>query len=188
MLSDDLRAAVLEAVRRGTDLAGPVIIGLDGRSGSGKTARAHELAHLISRAGQVVATVHLDDLYPGWSGLAAALPAVCEQVIVPLRSGRAARYRTWDWEKEAPGADRDVPACDVLIVEGVGTIASPCADLLDLRIWLEAPTTARRHRALERDGDVFRPHWDSWADQEDELLAPWTSHRPPADVVVDTAR
>ena len=61
----------------------------------------------------------------------------------------------------------------------VGVLASACAPDLDLRVWLEAPAPVRRGRALDRDGEVFAPHWQEWADQERALFH---SGAPPADV------
>jgi hypothetical protein len=34
-------------------------------------------------------------------------------------------------------------------------------------VWMQAPTSSRRARALARDGDTYRPHWDRWAAQEE---------------------
>jgi cytidylate kinase len=40
-----------------------------------------------------------------------------------------------------------------------------------VRVWLEAPATVRKERALARDGDTYAPHWDRWAAQEDAVYA-----------------
>ncbi len=177
-----LRPRVLAAVDR---LAGrrPVLLGLDGRSGSGKTDLARCLLRALAAEGLTRTAVHLDDLYPGWSGLSAGLDVLCEGVVTPLSRGLDGGYRSWDWHAGAPGRLRRVPARQVVLLEGVGTLCGPCAGLLDLRIWLEAPPDERRRRALARDGDTFAPHWRAWAAQEDALLAGST---PPADVVADT--
>ena len=37
-------------------------------------------------------------------------------------------------------------------------------------IWLDADPELRQQRALERDGEMFAPHWGSWAEQETELF------------------
>jgi anthranilate synthase component 1/para-aminobenzoate synthetase len=36
---------------------------------------------------------------------------------------------------------------------------------------MEAPASVRKKRALDRDGETFAPHWDTWAAQEDAMLA-----------------
>ncbi|MFC6235722.1 hypothetical protein ACFPZL_11580, partial [Leucobacter soli] len=38
-------------------------------------------------------------------------------------------------------------------------------------LWLECPAPLRRQRALARDGEIFAPHWDSWAAQEETQIA-----------------
>jgi hypothetical protein len=43
--------------------------------------------------------------------------------------------------------------------------------LSDIRVWLESPETSRRVRALARDGDTYRPHWERWGAQERAHLA-----------------
>lgn len=162
----------------------PVLVGIDGRSGSGKTDLAVALAACVRTSGRSCTLVHLDDLYPGWSGLSAALGPLCEEVLTPLSRGEEGAYTAWDWAGGRLGPRVPVPAADVVVVEGVGTLVPGCARLLDLRVWLEAPTQVRWERALHRDGDVFAPHWDEWAAQEDALFP--AGHRPSADVVVDT--
>ena len=172
------------AARREVSRSMPVLVGVDGRSGSGKTDLAGRLCDAVRESGRSCSVVHLDDLYPGWDGLAEALGPVCAQVVRPLRAGRPGRYTSWDWHASRPGPVRVVPATEVVVLEGVGVLASPCADDLDVRVWLEAPAPVRRERALARDGDVFAPHWRRWADQEDALFP--TGAPSGADVVVDT--
>lgn len=160
----------------------PVLLAVDGRSGAGKTDLAQVAADLLGAAGHPTHVVHLDALYPGWSGLARALPRLCEEVVAPLLSGRPGRFRSWDWHAGRPGPLVTVPLRAVVLVEGVGVLASPCAGRFDVRLWLEAPAEVRRVRALTRDGEVFAPHWRQWAEQEETVLA----GRPPSDAVVDT--
>ena len=51
------------------DAALPMIIGIDGRSGSGKT-RLSELLELSLSAERIgVRVLNLDSIYPGWNGL-----------------------------------------------------------------------------------------------------------------------
>lgn len=147
------------------------MLALDGRSGAGKTALAARLSAELALRDRWCAVVHLDDLYPGWCGLAAALPALCTDVLRPLREGAPARYRSWDWLAARPGPVREVRSAPVVLVEGVGAGAAPCPDLVDLTVWLEVDEELRRRRALARDGDLFAPHWDDWAAQEEQVFA-----------------
>lgn len=153
------------------------LIAIDGRSGSGKTRYA---ADRFPGA----AVVHMDDLYAGWSGLAAGPTALAEQVLAPLRRGEPAAYRQFDWHAGRFASAVSVAPAELIVIEGVGSSAPPATDFYDERIWLTAPTAVRKARALARDGAVFAPHWDSWAAQE-ELLFP-TDPPPWADTVVPT--
>jgi hypothetical protein len=141
------------------------VVAVDGRAGAGKTVLAARLAPLLGAA-----VVHMDDLYPGWDGLAAAVPALVDQVLDPVAAGRPAAHRRWDWNAGRYAGTVAVPPADVLLVEGVGCGARPAHPYLSILVWVEAPLPARMARALARDGEAFRPHWRRWARQEDELL------------------
>lgn len=169
------------SARRGP--ARPFVLALDGRSGAGKTELAARLSAELALRDRRCVVVHLDDLYPGWDGLALALPGLCSDVLRPLRAGSPGRYRSWDWHAGRPGPVRTVRPAPVVLVEGVGAGAVPCADLVDLRVWLEVEEEVRRRRALDRDGDVLAPHWQDWAAQEERLFAR-RGGRDRADVVL----
>src|SRR5699024_11548918 len=115
-------------------------------------------------------SVHMEDIYPGWDGLTAATELLVEDVLRPLAERRAAAYHRWDWERGRPGAVQRVNPGPVLLVEGVGAGARVAAAYLSLLIWVDAPDEVRKGRALARDGETFRPHWDRWARQEHSLL------------------
>jgi uridine kinase len=179
----DLAGQVL--ARLGEVLAGPTgvrLVGIDGRSGSGKTELADSVAQRVP-AGRVE-VVHLDDMYAGWHGLADTVDGLCRAVLRPLAAGRPARYRRYDWLAHRSAEWVEVTPADLVLVEGVGSLAVDCAGLYSLRVWIEVPDDLRRERALARDGETFAPHWREWAEQEEELFA---AHRPreTADLVLD---
>jgi uridine kinase len=142
------------------------VLAVDGRSGSGKTALATELRTAIGAA-----VVSLEDLYGGWDGLEHGIDLLVSEVLEPLAAGRIARVPRYDWTARAWGEPVVVGPLDVLIVEGVGAGARRAAVYESVLVWLEAPSAVRKKRALERDGDVFAPHWEQWAAQEQAMLA-----------------
>lgn len=146
---------------------------IDGRSGSGKT----ELARALVADWPGAQLVRLDELYPGWDGLAAASTLVPQLLT-------ADSYPTWDWAAHEPGSRRTLDPSRPLVVEGVGAISRASRPLADFAIWVELPDAARKRRALDRDGALYAPHWDGWAVQEQELI---DREHPQAlaDVVVD---
>ena len=148
----------------------PVIIAIDGRSGAGKTTLAVELAARL-RAHHRVSLFHLEDIYPGWNGLAAGIERYVSTVLAPLSRGEAASWVCWDWEKHYDGESRVTLPAEIVIVEGVGAAAAEARPLLTAVIWAEAPDDVRRTRALDRDGETYEPFWDQWAAQEEAWLA-----------------
>lgn len=170
---------VLRRVRALPPSTRTVVVGLDGRSGSGKTRLADELAATLGWP-----VVRLDEIYPGWDGLATAPDVLATHVLLPLRDGRDASWPTWDWVAGAPGPTAHLPWTPHVLVEGCGTGAPPAGPLVDLLVWLEAPEGLRRERALSRDGQTFAPHWERWAAQEAEVLCGVAER---ADLVLDTS-
>jgi hypothetical protein len=161
-------ASVVDAVRA-VAAANPVVL-VDGRSGAGKTTFARALVSRWPQRGRVQ-SVALDALYPGWDGLAAGAEYARETILTPHARGVIGVWQRWDWDAgeraEAHAVDPSLP----LIVEGAGVLTRATATLGDVRVWMEAPTPARRRRALERDGDAYRPHWERWAAQEAAHIA-----------------
>ncbi|MBB5791384.1 uridine kinase family protein [Jiangella mangrovi] len=175
--------ALVRRIRATLPRAGSTtVVAVDGPAGSGKTTLAARLAARLDDA----PVVHMDDLYPGWDGLAHAATTVAEQVLVPLAGGRPARYRRWDWHADRYAEWVEVPSAPVLVVEGCGSGSTPGAAYLAFLLWVEAPHDVRLARGIERDGEAFRPHWERWARQETALFA--AEHtRERADLRVDTA-
>ena len=147
----------------------PVIIAIDGRSGAGKTTLAIELAARL-RAHHKVSLFHLEDIYPGWNGLAAGVERYVSTVLAPLSRGGAASWTSWDWENHYDGDTRVTLPAEIVIVEGVGAAAEAARPLLSAVVWAESPDEVRRVRALARDGETYEPYWDQWAAQEEEWL------------------
>lgn len=145
----------------------PVVL-VDGGSGSGKTSFAHRLAEAGPPDTRVVS---MDDFYPGWGGLAEGTRIVEEQLLVGDEPG----YTRWNWELNQPGEWVPVSFGDPVIIEGCGALTPTSAGLSSFSIWLELDARTRMHRALERDGEAYRPHWGEWAGQE---KVHWERHRP----------
>ncbi|GAA5198790.1 hypothetical protein [Microbacterium jejuense] len=142
----------------------PVVL-IDGRSGAGKSSLARTLVARWPLRGRVQ-LVALDSIYPGWDGLDDGVELARELILTPHARGIVGVWQRWDWTigeaAEAHAVDPSLP----LIVEGAGLLTPATARLGDVRVWLESPSASRKQRALDRDGDAFRPHWDRWARQE----------------------
>ena len=128
--------------------------------------------------------LNLDSIYPGWDGLEEGTKT-WQKISRNLRNGKPASYQEWDWHADAPGPERTIdPAQEtVIICEGVGAIAGTC----DVRIVVKAPDELRYRRAIDRDGETYRPHWERWAAQEEALLAAYSATYAQADFIYRTA-
>lgn len=159
-----IRAAVVAMAA-----SNPVVL-IDGRSGAGKSSLAARLAREwpLHTPVQLVA---LDSLYPGWDGLERGAQIVRETVLVPHGRGRLGIWRRWDWERGEEAEAHAVDPALGLIVEGCGALTPASAPLADVTVWVDGPHTSRRTRALDRDGEGFRPYWNMWAAQEDAHMA-----------------
>jgi energy-coupling factor transporter ATP-binding protein EcfA2 len=158
----------------------PVVL-VDGGSGSGKTTLATALAAAWASP---VTLIRLDDIYPGWDGLDAASAHLHDDVLLPFASGAQARWRGWDWTADAPADWHGVDPAVPLLVEGSGALSRANRALASFAVWIELDAVTRKQRALDRDGDAYRPHWDRWAAQE----SAFREREHPvelADVVVD---
>ena len=141
------------------------VIGIDGRSGSGKTSLAREVAE-----GWRATLVAMDSIYPGWDGLAAATPILVDHVLRPLAEGQEAVVPTWDWLGSRPGPLLPLGRPERLVVEGCGSTVGTASGFIGTRVWLDGAESLRRERALARDGEVFAEHWEMWARQEEEVF------------------
>lgn len=161
--------------RRGT----AAIVGVDGWSGSGKTSLASWLAPAV-RA-EVLA---LDDIVPGWHGLAASVDLLARTVLPALADGRTASVPTWDWVGERPGAPVVIAPAERVVVEGCGAGAAATRPWLDVLVWLEVDPAERYRRLQARpDWPLYRPWHAAWEAQE-QRLRDRDDPRVAADVVV----
>lgn len=166
---------------------------IDGRSGSGKTRLAARVCDAWRAAGREPQLLRVEDLYPGWDGLAAGSRDVAAALA-------AEGYRRYDWVAGRFGERVRLARLLPLVIEGCGALtrenlaaardwasraagAAPAGrtrtgvpEPVIRSVWLECPEPLRRARALARDGDAYAPHWERWAAQEDAHYAavrPW---------------
>ncbi|HEX4831927.1 MAG TPA: hypothetical protein VH478_12635 [Trebonia sp.] len=168
MRGDGTAAGIARRLRAAPPRAGATrVVAIDGRSGAGKSTLAARVAVALDGA----PVVALEGLYGGWDGLDDGIARLAAEVLAPLAAAHRALVPCYDWTAGAWAAPWPLDPPPLLIVEGVGAAALPAARYESLTVWLDAPAAVRKRRALARDGDVFAPHWDRWAAQEDALLA-----------------
>jgi cytidylate kinase len=175
-------AAIVDLVDASEPLCGTThLVCIDGPSGAGKTTLAEAVAATLAAP-----TVHMDDLYPGWDGLRAGTHRAQEWIVGPLTDGLPARYRRWDWAAERYAGWVQLPASEVVVLEGCGSGALPAGKAASVLVWVEAEESVRRARGLARDAG-YASFWERWAAQERRLYdADRTWER--ADLFLDTTR
>ena len=144
--------------------ANPVVL-IDGRSGAGKTTLARMLVERWPIAGRVQ-LVALDSIYPGWDGLRDGVERALDGILRPHGRGYLGEWRRWDW---GSGSEAEIHAVDPalgVLIEGSGILTPATAAIADVRVWVESAEAGRKARALARDGETYRPHWERWAQQE----------------------
>lgn len=138
-----------------------VVVLIDGPSGAGKSTLADAL--VAAWPGPVTPTlVRLDDIYPGWGGLDAAIAAVGDRLLAPRSAGRDAAWQRHDWVADAPAEWHRVDPAAPVVIEGCGALARAHARFAEVRVWLNADDAIRKQRALARDNGSFEDHWDRW--------------------------
>lgn len=143
------------------------IIGIDGAGGAGKTTLAGRLAKELGTTA-VVPIVHTDD-FASWENPTNWWPALIEQALKPLASGRVARYQPTAWGEEERTAIVIEPGGTVLL-EGVTAIRRAFRPYLAYTIWIETDRSLRLQRGIERDGEDSRAQWERWMQEEDQYI------------------
>ena len=153
---------------------GRVVVGVDGRQGSGKTTLAHALAESVP-FGHVV---HTDDV-AWWHGFFTWERLLIDGILTPFIAGGAVDFRPPAWAERGREGSISVPAqTRLLVVEGVGAGRAELRDRMAATVWVQADRHEARRRGLERDGNSPEAiaFWDEWAAAELEFLAherPW---------------
>lgn len=164
---------------------GTKVVLIDGQSGSGKSTLARLLHQRAIAHGTPAELLHLDHVYPGWTGLRAGAREVAERVVIPVSSGRTGCCLEYNWTTGEKSKPMMFAPGRPLIVEGVGALHPLSAPRASGRVWVTATAVVRRERALARDGDSYRPYWRQWATQEADYVRR-TRPRERADLILDT--
>ncbi len=142
------------------------LVCVDGPAGSGKTTLAAQIARELHAQ-----TIHMDDLYEGWEGVAQGAHNLNEWILEPLAAGRDGEYQRYDWHLGEFAERHLVPRAPWLVVEGCAS-ATRLVDKHDpFIIWVEADDETRLDRGLERDGEHLRDHWLTFMDTEARIYA-----------------
>ena len=180
-----------------------LVVAIDGRSGAGKSTVAHALAQEIGAA-----IVPCDDFFAAnvsnaeWDALtpeqrvAEAMDwrRLRREAIEPLRAGRTALWYAFDFQA-GPRSDGTYPMQEapkelgpktVVLLDGAYSARPELADVLDLKVLVEAAHATRETRLAAREAPAFLRRWHARWDAAEEHY--FTRVRPPPafDVVLST--
>jgi uridine kinase len=194
---------VVAMIRALTVSAQPVVVAIDGRSGAGKSTVAQAIARVIS-----VVIVSSDDFFAAavtnaeWDRRTPEHRAadaidwrrLKREALEPLRRSRSARWYAFDF-LAGPRPDgtyplqttpTEVAPKPVVLLEGAYSSRPELADVLDLRVLVEAASSTREARLAAREASDFLRQWHARWDPAEEY---YFRHVRPAsefDVVVQT--
>ena len=160
-----------------------VLVAVDGGTGSGKTTLARRLRNALAAGGGIgCAVVHLDHFFRSRRERGSRLARVGDtdwqrlrdEVILPLRAGRSARFQLYDWPQDRLRRWQTVQPAGVVIVDGASSLRRELAPCYDLAIWLACPREKRIARLAGR-GDTPPEEIEYWLPSEDAYLA---AHAP----------
>jgi uridine kinase len=129
-----------------------VIITIDVVAGAGKTTLARFM-HEEYKDRTSVFSVHMDDLYDGWSDpFGTSLSEKLKAIAASHIEEKPVELSKYDWVNDVPGPRFIVPPVELLIIEGVGSGQSSIRGSVDTKIWIDLEPIVGLRRVLARDG------------------------------------
>jgi uridine kinase len=165
----------------------PILVAIDGRSGTGKSTIAATLANRLDAT-----ILECDDFYAGGTDAEWAERTPAEKVarcidwrrmqteaIEPLLAGRNAVYHPFNFARGEGPAEHAVTVkpAPVILLDGIYSARPELSDLVDLAVLVDMPDDRlRRRRLIAREGESFMAAWHAiW----DEAEAHYFSHVRP---------
>ena len=131
-----------------------ILIAIDGKCTSGKTTLAARLAEIYD-----CNVFHMDDF-----------ERFQEEVLLPLKSGKAFSYRPFDCSTFTLSAPVAVTPKKLNIIEGTYSHHPYFGDPYDLKILLTVDEETQRQRILERPAFLHKRFFEEWIPMENRYF------------------
>lgn len=190
MKHQNSRQVVLEHVTpliQGHD--GVFMIVIDGKSGTGKSTLAKQLAEVLDAS-----LIKCDDFYAGgdlsyWKTLTTAEKndrvinwrRIKTEALVPLTSGKAASWKPFGSSKVVVSTPKSV-----VILEGAYSSRKELNDFVNFKILVETPEDLRENRIREREGSGYDEEWHALWKPAMDYYFEVTQPRSSFDLVIST--
>ena len=192
-VEDGARAIARDLLGRRGPGVRPLIVAIDGRSGVGKSTLAREVAVRVGAS-----IVEGDDFFAGGVGVRSEPDRLLADrcidrarlrgVLTTLRSGHAAAYRPFDWNRfdgRLAGLPKTVEAREIVLAEGVYSFHPDLRDVFGASILVEAPEDVRSARLVRREGAISE--WERQWHRAEAWYFEHLSPPPVFDTIVRTA-
>lgn len=169
----------------------PVLLGIDGRCGSGKTTLANWLAQQLH-----CPVLHTDDFYlplsarcENWQqqpGANMDFYRLRQEVLQPLLCAQPAQYRAYSCAAGAFLPPTPLPSAPLTILEGSYSLHPALQTEFAVRVFVTCPPDVQAARLQAREGARYTQFVQRWIPLEEGYFA---AHDPAArcDFVLDTA-
>jgi uridine kinase len=145
----------------------PILIGIEGFSGAGKSTVATKLAQFLGRA----YIIGIDDFIvkekltdSSWDAGVFDRARLERQILIPSTNSQTLSYQKLLWQTSQLSEFIEIPPVDHLIIEGISAYHPDIEKYYDYKIWVETPIDVANRRGRARDGsNENAQYWELWS-------------------------
>jgi uridine kinase len=168
----------------------PILIGVEGFGGAGKSTLANKLKNALGNA----YIVQTDDFIIKENLTLVSPDMECydlkrleQEVLMPAANGKTISFQKLDWASNKLSKPIEVPPVDYLIVEGITSYHPDIVKYYDYKIWVDTPIDVASKRGREKDaGTENEQHWDLWSKNDLSYKVKYQPEKV-ADFVIENA-